>query len=73
MEVTLLEKSEALATQLLKIKAEPSLWRLSMKVKCDSVYATFLGNKYKDRVWVRWDKGLMTVWLTLDLSGICEE
>ena len=45
-----------------------------MKVKCDSIYATFLRNKYKDQAWVRWEKGLMTVvWLTLDLSGICEE
>lgn len=45
-----------------------------MKVKCDSVYATFLRNKYRDRAWVRWENGLMTVvWLTFDLSGICEE
>ena len=45
-----------------------------MIVKCDSMYATFFRIKYRDRVWVRWENGLMTVvWLTIDLSGICEE
>jgi hypothetical protein len=45
-----------------------------MKVKCDLAYATFLMKRYKDQVLIRWDNGLMTVvWLTLDLSGICEE
>ncbi len=45
-----------------------------MKVKCDSAYATFFKDRYKESVWVRWENGLMTiVWLTLDLSGICEE
>jgi len=45
-----------------------------MKVKCDSTYAMFLRNKYRDSAWVNWEDGLMTiVWLTFDLSGICEE
>jgi hypothetical protein len=45
-----------------------------MKVKCDSAYAIFFRNTYRDTVWVRWENGLMTlVWLTIDLSGICEE
>ena len=45
-----------------------------MKVKCDCNYASFLKTKYRDRLFIRWQDGLMTVTkLTLDLSFICEE
>ena len=45
-----------------------------MKVKCDLAYAIFIRNKYRGRMFIRWENGLMIVaCLTLDLSGICEE
>lgn len=53
---------------------ELPLRRSSMKVRCDSAYATLLRDRYRGRLWVRWQNGLMTLeWLILDLSGVCEE
>jgi len=45
-----------------------------MKVRCDRDYALFLKVSYRNRFFVDWQNGIMTVTRPMfDLSGICEE
>jgi hypothetical protein len=54
--------------------SEGASWGCNMKVKCDCAYASFLKAKYRGRLFIYWQNGVMTVaTLTLGLCGICEE
>jgi hypothetical protein len=45
-----------------------------MKVRCERGYAAFLKNCYRNKFFVDWQNGIMTVTkLMVDLTCICEE
>ena len=45
-----------------------------MKVRCDRDYASFLKSRYRDKFFVDWQNGIMTVTRPMiDLACICEE